>query len=100
MSGAARVDYAAAAAEVLTGQDHENRVYELGGDPACTLAELAAEITRRSGTEVRYTDVPETAHARVLAEAGLSDALAHLLADADQGIRRGGCTPTAATWPA
>lgn len=90
VSGAARVDYAAAAAEVLTGQGHENRVYELGGDPAYTLAELAAEITGRSGTVVRYTDVPETAHARALAEAGLPDALARLLADADQGIRRGG----------
>ena len=90
VSGAARADYAQAAAEVLTGQGHENRVYELGGDPGYTLTELAAEITRQSGTEVRYRDVPETDHARALAEAGLPHPIAQLLADADQGIRRGG----------
>lgn len=90
VSGAARADYARAAAEVLTGQDHENRIYELGGDTAYTLTELAAEITRQSGTEVRYQDVPEPAHTRALAETGLPHPTAQLLADADQGIRRGG----------
>lgn len=90
VSGAARADYAQAAAEVLTGQDHENRIYELGGDTAYTLTELAAEITRQSGTEVRYRDVPEPTHAHALAEAGLPHPIAELLADADQGIRRGG----------
>lgn len=90
VSGATRADYAQAAAEVLTGQGHENHIYELGGDPAYTLTELAAEITRQSGTEVRYRDVPETAHLGALAEAGLPEHLARLLADVDQGIRRGG----------
>ncbi|HEY4453966.1 MAG TPA: SDR family oxidoreductase [Pseudonocardiaceae bacterium] len=90
VSGAARADYAEAAAEVLTGHGHENRIYELGGDPGYTLTELAAEITRQSGTEVRYRDVPETAHLSVLAETGLPEPMAQLLADVDQGIRRGG----------
>ena len=88
VSGAGRTDYALAAAEVLAGQGHENHIYELGGDPAYTLAELAAEITRQSGTEVRYQDVSETAHVRALADAGLPQPIAQLLADADQGIRR------------
>ena len=90
VSGAARADYARAAAEVLTGQGHENRIYELGGEPAYTLTELAAEITRQSGTEVRYRDVSETAHFDALGEAGLPEHLARLLSDVDQGIRRGG----------
>jgi NAD(P)H dehydrogenase (quinone) len=89
VSGATRADYAQAAAEVLTGQGHEDRIYELGGDPAYTLTELAAEITGQSGTEVRYRDVPEADHARAFAEAGLPEHLARLLADIDQGIRRG-----------
>jgi NAD(P)H dehydrogenase (quinone) len=90
VSGAARVDYAQAAAEVLTGQGHTGRVYELGGDPAYTLAELAAEISGQAGADVRYVDVSEDAHVRALAEGGLPQHLAQLLADADQGIRRGG----------
>jgi NAD(P)H dehydrogenase (quinone) len=90
VSAATRADYAEAAAEVLTGQGHENRIYELGGEPAYTLAELAAEITRQSGTEVSYRDVPESAHFDAFSEAGLPEHLARLLADVDQGIRRGG----------
>lgn len=90
VSGAARVDYAQAAAEVLTGQGHAHQVYELGGDPAYTLAELAAEISGQSGADVRYVDVPEAAHTRALTDGGLPLPLAQLLADADQGIRRGG----------
>ena len=90
VSAATRADYARAAAEVLTGQGHENRIYELGGEPAYSLTELAAEITRQSGTEVRYRDVSETAHLDSLAGAGLPEHLARLLADVDQGIRRGG----------
>ena len=89
VSAAARADYAEAAAEVLTGQGHENRVYELGGDPAFTLAQLAAEITRQSGTAVHYTDLSEADHVSALTVAGMPQAFAQIMADADQGIARG-----------
>ncbi|MFE2184732.1 hypothetical protein [Streptomyces sp. NPDC059455] len=39
---------------------------------------------------MRSRDMFETAHARALAETGLPQSIAQLLADADQGIRRGG----------
>jgi len=89
VSAAARADYAQAAAEILTGQGHENRTYELGGEPAFTLTQLAAQVTEQSGTTVRYSDLPETDHARALAEAGLPQPLAQMVVDADQAIRRG-----------
>ncbi|MBC3839486.1 NAD(P)H-binding protein [Streptacidiphilus sp. 4-A2] len=89
VSGAARADYAAAAAAVLTGDGHEGRAYELGGDEPFTLAQLAAEITAQSGTQVGYTDLPEAEHAEALAAAGLPQLVADILADADQGLRRG-----------
>lgn len=89
VSAAARADYAEAAAEVLTGQGHENRVYELGGDPAFTLAQLAAEITRQSGTAVHYADLSEADHVSALTVAGMPQAFAQVMADADQGIARG-----------
>jgi NAD(P)H dehydrogenase (quinone) len=89
VSAATRAEYAQAAAAVLTGDGHQDRAYELGGDTAFTLAELAAEITAQSGTQVRYTDLPEKGYARALAENGLPQPYAEILADADQGLRRG-----------
>src|SRR6185503_15447559 len=44
IASAARADFAAAAATVLTGEGHENRVYELSGDIAWSFPELAEQI--------------------------------------------------------
>ena len=38
---------------------------------------------------MRYTDLPEAAYARVLEENGVPLPYAEILADADQGLRRG-----------
>ena len=89
ISGATRADYAAAAAAVLTGDGHEDAVYELGGDEAFTMDELAAEITTQSGTEVVYQDLPADAYKQALVDAGLSEPYAAVLADSDQGIADG-----------
>ena len=86
---ATRADYAAAAAAVLTTDGHENSAYELGGDEAFTLTELAAEITAQSGTAVRYVDLPEHEYASALAANGLPQPYADTLADADRGLRLG-----------
>lgn len=89
ISGATRADYAAAAAAVLTGEGHEGAVYELGGDDAFTMDELAEEITRQSGTEVVYRDLPAEAYAQTLVDAGLPEPYAAVLADSDRGIAEG-----------
>jgi NAD(P)H dehydrogenase (quinone) len=89
VSAATRADYAAAAAAVLTGDGHAGRAYELGGDEAFTLAELAAEIGTQAGRPVRYLDLPEDEYAQVLTGAGLPEAAAVTLADADRGLARG-----------
>ncbi len=89
---ATRADYAAAAAAVLTGQGHENGVYELGGDESVSLAGLAAEIGTQSGTPVTYRNLPAVEYANVLTGFGLPVGLATVLADADRGIARGDLT--------
>lgn len=89
IASAARADYAEAAAAVLTGQNQAGRVYELAGDTAYTLAELAAEISRRSGKTIGYVDLPEAEYKNVLVKAGLPDAIAAMLADSDTGISKG-----------
>ncbi|MER7955949.1 NAD(P)H-binding protein [Streptomyces sp. NPDC096030] len=91
VASAARADYAAAAAAVLTGpaEEHANRAYELSGDTAWSLAEYAAEVARRTGREIEYTNVPAEAHEAILTGAGVPAAFAAILVDVDRAIERG-----------
>jgi len=86
---AARRDFAEAAAVVLTTAGHENKVYELAGDRALTLTELAAEIARASGKPVTYRNLPQKEYATTLASFGMPIEFAEVLADSDIGIARG-----------
>ncbi|OKI66638.1 SDR family oxidoreductase [Streptomyces sp. MJM1172] len=89
VASAARADYAAAAAVVLTGEGHLGRVYELSGDTAWSLAEYAAEVSAQAGRAVEYTEVPAEAHLSILTGAGLPEGFAALLVDVDAAISRG-----------
>ncbi|WP_020389717.1 SDR family oxidoreductase [Kribbella catacumbae] len=88
VSGAARADFAEAAATVLATDGHAGRVYELGGD-AITYAELADAISRASGKQVRYQDLPPAEFTAALERAGVPAGFAQVLADADAGIAKG-----------
>jgi len=90
IGSATREDYAAAAAAVLLGEGHENKVYELSGDEAWTLAEYAAELAKQSGKEIAYADVPPEALKGILLGAGLPEPFTEILVDVDvSGISRG-----------
>jgi NAD(P)H dehydrogenase (quinone) len=89
IASAARADYAEAAAAVLIAENQAGRVYELAGDSAYTLAELAAEISRQSGKKIGYVNLPEAEYRNVLVNAGLPEAVAALLADSDTGVSKG-----------
>jgi len=88
VSAALRADFAEAAAAVLTGDGHAGGVYELGGTPF-SMPELAAEISRQTGREVTYTDLPVEEYTKVLVAAGLPEGYAAILADADRGLALG-----------
>jgi NAD(P)H dehydrogenase (quinone) len=90
ISSAARADYAEAAARVLAMENQAGRVYELAGDAAFTMPELAAEIARQSGRGVSYVNIPEADYRKMLMEAGLPGGVAALIADSDTGISQGG----------
>ena len=83
ISSATRADYAEAAAAVLIGDGHEGRTYELAGDEAHTLADLAAEISRQTGRDIPYRNLPEADYARALSDVGLPEWLAHAIAAFD-----------------
>jgi NAD(P)H dehydrogenase (quinone) len=86
---AARADYAAAAAAVLTGEGHEGKTYELTGDVAVTNTEIAAEVAAQSGKAVAYAPLTEEKFAETLAGFGLPAGLAAELAQADFAISQG-----------
>lgn len=87
-ASAARSDYAAAAAAVLTSSGHENQIYELAGDTSFTLAELAAAVSKQVGKPVSYHDSAQD-YQNVLVSAGLPAEFAAILVDADLGAARG-----------
>lgn len=90
IGSAARADFAAAAAVVLVGDGHANAAYELSGDVAWTLPEYAAELSKQSGKEITYTDLPPEALKSILAGAGVPEPFAEILVDVDvAGISRG-----------
>ena len=89
IASAARADYAAAAAAVLSRDDQAGLVYELAGDASYSLAELAAEVSRQSSRPVVYQNLAEPEFKAALLGAGLPEGFAGLLADSDAGAAKG-----------
>nr|WP_159465768.1 SDR family oxidoreductase [Scandinavium goeteborgense] len=90
IASATRADYAAAAAQVMSQEGHAGKVYELAGDNAWTLSELAAELSKQSGKNVSYQNLSEADFAAALKGVGLPAGLAEMLADSDVGASKGG----------
>jgi NAD(P)H dehydrogenase (quinone) len=89
ISSAARADYADAAVAVLTSPGHDGKTYELAGDEAYTLTELAAEVSRQSGKTIPYKNLPEADYAAALAGFGLPAGLAQAIAGWDVSASKG-----------
>jgi NAD(P)H dehydrogenase (quinone) len=89
ISSAMRADYGDAAVVALTDDGHAGRTYELAGDEAYTLSELAAEISRQTGKTIPYRDVPESEFAAVLTGVGLPQPLASAIAAWDVAASQG-----------
>jgi NAD(P)H dehydrogenase (quinone) len=89
VASAARADYAAAAAAVLSSAGHEGRTYELSGDYAWDFKELATAITEIAGREVVYQPVTAPELVEVLTTAGLDQGTAGFLAALDADTQAG-----------
>ena len=89
VASATRADYAAAAVAVLTGNGHENKVYELGGDVAWSYADLAAVLSKITGHGVAYKSISPAEHHELLIAAGIPRVAADLFIDTYTGIADG-----------
>lgn len=89
ISSATRADYAAAAAVAITDEGHKGMIYELAGDKAYTLSDLAAEISKQSGKQIPYKNLPEAEYAGILKDMGVSEQFANAIASWDTSALKG-----------
>ncbi|CQR47187.1 Quinone oxidoreductase 2 [Paraliobacillus sp. PM-2] len=81
-------DYAEAAAEVLTGNGHENTIYELSGQ-LYTQEEFVSALSNVLGKEVAVQQVDDNTYADIMKSIDLPDSLIHFLVKIQKGIRDG-----------
>jgi NAD(P)H dehydrogenase (quinone) len=89
IAAATRADFAAATVAVLTAEQPQQGIVELGGDQAFTLAELAAAVAAQTGREVTYRDLTPEEHVSSLLAAGLPEGTAQFVVGLDQSIAQG-----------
>lgn len=72
-------DIADVAVAALTEQGHTGEVYEVSGPRLLTFADVAAEISRASGRNVAYVQIPNDAFVSGVAESGMPKDIVWLL---------------------
>ncbi|WP_404460409.1 SDR family oxidoreductase [Sutcliffiella horikoshii] len=81
-------DYAEAAVAVLTGNGHENTIYELSGK-LLTQEEFVSALGNVLGKEVPVQQVDDNTYADIMKGAGVPDFLIPFLVEIQKGIREG-----------
>lgn len=89
LSTATRADFAEAAAQAISDESNKGKVFELAGDEAYTLTDLAAEISKQTGKDIPYNNLPEKEYAKVLKSVGLPDFYADAIASWDVSASKG-----------
>lgn len=88
-ASASRTDYAAAAVAVLTQTGHSNKTYELAGDTAFTMNDLAAAATVRLNRQITYRDLSPAEYRAALLGMGLPQMIVDVIVDADAVALKG-----------
>ena len=83
ISSASRIDYAEAAAKVLTSTGHENKTYELAGSESFSLSDLATFIGQAVNKDIIYQNLSAEEYTQGLTQAGLPAGLVDVIVDAD-----------------
>ena len=89
ISSATRADFAEGAVAAVTGDGHVGKTYELAGDEAWTLSDLAAEVSRQTGKNIPYRDLAPEEYAKLLVSFGLPESLAKAIAGWDVAAAKG-----------
>ncbi len=89
IASAARADYAEAIAAVALNAGLQGKVYELAGDEAYSMNDMAAEVSRQTGKTIGYASLPQADYAAMLQGFGLPEGFAAILADSDAQAAKG-----------
>ncbi|MDC2826356.1 SDR family oxidoreductase [Rodentibacter pneumotropicus] len=89
ISSALRAELAEAAVNVALSEGHDNQTYELAGSTSWTLADLAAEISKQTGKDIPYVDLPAEDYSAALVQVGLDSGFAGLIAQWDVDASNG-----------
>jgi NAD(P)H dehydrogenase (quinone) len=89
ISSATRADFAEGAVKVLTTEGHANKTYELAGDEAFTLSEFAIELSKQTGKDIPYVNIPVEEYEQALVKVGLPQPLAQFLAGSHVSTEKG-----------
>lgn len=89
ISAAARIDYAVAAARVISNDAYIGKTLELSGDLYFTLADLAAEVSKQTGKNIIYRNLSEQEYVETLLGFGIPGQLAHAIAGWDVSASKG-----------
>ena len=89
ISSATRADFAEADVAALLADGQEGKTYELAGDETYTMTELAAEISKQSGKNIPYVNMPVPDYASLLVQAGLPEGIAQFFAGTHVATEKG-----------
>lgn len=89
VSGAARRDYAEAAAVVATSENQAGKVYELAGSPAVSYQGIADGVAKVIGADVEYVNQPVDEYQATLESFGLPAEVAGMFAGMEPVIEKG-----------
>lgn len=86
---ALRSDMAEAAANVLTGEGHENKTYDFGNTESYSFQDVADILSEISGKEINYVSPSVGEFMKTMKEAGVPDAAAGMSAGFSSAIAQG-----------
>jgi len=93
---ATRTDMAEIAANVLTGEGHDNKDYNISGTEAFSFGDVAAVLTGISGKEIGYHSPDAATYISTMTGAGMPDAYAGMFAGFATAIQQGELLPATA----
>ncbi len=88
-AAAFRDDLAEAQAVVLTSPGHENKSYDLTGEPAVSFSEIAQILSNRSGRKIQYTPLSDAEYLEMKVASGLPQPVAEFALGWAKGVTTG-----------
>ena len=85
-------DVGAAAAKVLLHPEgHANKTCELNGPEALSNSEIAKRLSKVTGREIKYVDIPESAQRKAMLDVGMPEKQVTSILELQEYYRSGAC---------